>query len=116
MIDLYTFATPNGRKISILLEETGLPYRVHVVDIRSGAQHAPEYLAINPNGKIPAIVDSDGGVTLAESGAVLLYLADKTGRFWPTEPRARWEVVQWLMFQMSAIGPMFGQVGHFIRF
>jgi GST-like protein len=120
MIDLYTFTTPNGRKASIALEELGLPYKVHVVDIMKGDQFKPEYLAINPNNKIPAIVDHEGPggkpLTVFESGAILLYLAEKTGKLLPADPRGRSEAVQWLMFQMSAVGPMLGQLGHFKRF
>ncbi|MBW4699414.1 MAG: glutathione S-transferase family protein [Aphanocapsa lilacina HA4352-LM1] len=116
MIDLYTFTTPNGRKVSVMLEEVGLPYTVHVVDISSGDQHREEYLAINPNGKIPAIVDHDTGLTLFESGAILIYLADKTGQLLPSEPAARYAALQWLMWQMGGVGPMFGQLNHFKRF
>ena len=119
MIDLYTFTTPNGRKVSVALEELGLPYRVHRIDITRGDQHAPEYLAINPNGKIPAIVDDEGpGGRLAvfESGAILLYLAEKTGQLLPSGAAARWEATEWLFFQMAGVGPMFGQLNHFARF
>lgn len=120
MIDLYTWGTPNGRKASIMLEEVGLPYRVHAIDIMKGEQHRPDYLAINPNGKIPAIVDPDGPAgkpfTLFESGAILVYLADKTGLLLPDEPCGRYTALQWLMFQMGGIGPMFGQAHHFRRF
>jgi GST-like protein len=121
MIDLYTFTTPNGRKASIALEEVGLPYRVHVVDISKGEQLAPAYLAINPNNKIPAIVDpqpADGGApfTLFESGAILLYLAEKTGKLLPRDARGRAEVTQWVMWQMGGLGPMFGQMNHFRRY
>jgi GST-like protein len=119
LIDLYTWTTPNGRKVSIMLEETGLPYRVHPVNINAGEQHTPEFGAINPNRRIPAIVDQDGPqgepFKLFESGAILLYLSWKTGRFMPTEARERFEVIQWLMFQMGGVGPMFGQVHHFVR-
>ena len=119
MIDLYTWSTSNGRKASIMLEELGADYTVHPIHIGKGDQFAPEYLAINPNGKIPAIVDSDGpgGAPIAvfESGAILIYLAEKSGRLLPAEPVARMEVIQWLMFQMGGIGPMFGQVHHFLR-
>ena len=119
MIDLYTWSTSNGRKASIMLEELGADYTVHPIHIGKGDQFTPEYLAINPNGKIPAIVDSDGPggapITVFESGAILIYLAEKHGRFLPTEPVARMEVIQWLMFQMGGIGPMFGQVHHFLR-
>ena len=119
MIDLYTWSTPNGRKISIMLEECGLPYRVHPVNIGKGEQFTPEFLAINPNNRIPAIVDPDGpdgkALPLFESGAILIYLAEKTGRFMPRAPRARYIALQWLMFQMGNVGPMFGQAHHFIR-
>jgi GST-like protein len=119
VIDLYTWTTPNGRKVSIMLEETGLPYRVHPIDIGKGEQHTPEFLAINPNNRIPAIVDAEGPdgcpFTLFESGAILLYLAWKSGRFLPRNPNDQFECIQWLMFQMGGIGPMFGQVHHFLR-
>ena len=119
MIDLYTWGTPNGRKASIMLEEMGLPYRLHSVDIGKGEQRKPEYLALNPNGKIPTIVDEDGPggapITVFESGAILIYLADKTGKLLSTEPRARLLALQWLMFQMGGVGPMFGQAHHFLR-
>jgi len=119
MIDLYTWGTPNGRKVSIMLEECALPYRVHAVDIGKGQQSLPGFVAINPNSKIPAIVDSDGpGGTpfnLFESGAILLYLAKKTGRFFPRDERRQFEALQWLMFQMGGVGPMFGQAHHFLR-
>jgi GST-like protein len=117
MIDLYSWATPNGHKAHIMLEETGLPYRLHKVDIGKGEQFRPEYLAINPNNKIPAIVDQDGPggkpITLFESGAILIYLAEKTGKFLPADKRRRYDVLQWLMFQMGSIGPMYGQAWHF---
>jgi GST-like protein len=118
MIDLHYAPTPNGWKISIMLEELGLPYNVIPVDIRAGEQFRPEFLAISPNNRIPAIVDhtpSDGGgpFSVFETGAILIYLADKTGRFLPTETRARSNVLQWLMWQMSGLGPMLGQHGHF---
>ena len=120
MIDLYTWSTPNGRKVSIMLEETGLPYAVHPVDIGKGDQFKPEFVAINPNSKIPAIVDPDGPgggpFALFESGAILIYLAEKTGRFLPPAPRSRYQVLQWLMFQMSGVGPFFGQAHHFLRY
>ena len=120
MIDLYTWSTPNGRKVSIMLEETGLPYRVHAVDITKGEQHKTEFLAINPNAKIPAIVDPTGPdgqpITLFESGAILIYLAEKTGKFLPADPRTRYLTLQWLMFQMGGVGPMFGQAHHFLKF
>ncbi len=119
MIDLYTWSTPNGRKVSIMLEEVGLPYRVHPINIGQGEQFTPEFLAINPNNRIPAIVDEDGpeGVPfkLFESGAILLYLAWKTGKFLPRNVTAQFESIQWLMFQMGGVGPMFGQAHHFLR-
>ena len=119
MIDLYTWATPNGRKISIMLEEVGLAYNTHEINIGKGEQHTPEFLAVSPNAKIPGIVDSDGPggkpYTMFESGAILIYLAEKTGRFFPTDALARNDVLQWLMFQMGGVGPMFGQNHHFRR-
>ena len=119
MIDLYTWKTSNGRKATIMLEECGLDYELHPIDIGAGDQFTAEYLAVNPNGKIPAIVDSDGPggapYTVIESGAILMYLAEKTGLFMPREMAARYEVVQWLMFQMGNVGPIFGQVHHFLR-
>lgn len=119
MIDLYTWGTPNGRKVSIMLEECALPYRSHPVDIGKGQQHDPAFVAINPNSKIPAIVDAEGPggkpFTLFESGAILLYLAKKTGRFLPLDERRQFETLQWLMFQMGGVGPMFGQAHHFLR-
>ncbi|MFO1361178.1 MAG: glutathione S-transferase N-terminal domain-containing protein [Burkholderiales bacterium] len=120
MIDLYTWPTPNGHKIHIMLEETGLPYRVHAIDIQAGDQFKPEFLALSPNNKIPAIVDQDGpgGKPLAmfESGAILFYLASRTGRFLPEDIRLRWSVMQWVMFQMGHIGPMLGQAHHFLSY
>jgi GST-like protein len=120
MIDLYTWATPNGRKVSIMLEELGLPYRVHPIDISKDDQFKPDFVAINPNSKIPAIVDSDGPdgkpITVFESGAILIWLAEKTGKLMPRDPRGRSEALQWLMFQMGGVGPMFGQAHHFRRF
>ena len=119
MIDFYTWTTPNGRKVSIMLEECGLPYRVHKVDIGKGEQFRPEFLAINPNNRIPAIVDADGPdgkpLALFESGAILVYLAGKTGRFLPVDVRGKYVALQWLMFQMGGVGPMFGQAHHFLR-
>jgi GST-like protein len=119
MIDFYTWSTPNGRKVSIMLEECGLPYRAHAVNIGRNEQFRPEFVAINPNSKIPAIVDADGPdgepIAVMESGAILIYLAGKTGKFLPQAARARSEVLQWLMFQMAGVGPMFGQVHHFLR-
>jgi GST-like protein len=117
MIEVYSWATPNGHKVHIMLEECGLPYRVHAVDIGTGAQFAPEFLAISPNNKIPAIVDPDGPdgrpISLFESGAILLYLAGKTGRFLPDDVRGRYAALEWLMFQMGGVGPMLGQAHHF---
>ncbi len=113
MIDLYTFTTPNGRKASVMLEEVELPYNVHIIDIRKDDQFTPEYVAINPNSKIPAIVDKDTDITVFESGAILIYLADKAGKLLPTEQKARYQVIEWLMLQMGSIGPMFGQFNHF---
>jgi GST-like protein len=117
MIDVYTWPTPNGHKVHILLEECGLPYAVHPVDIGAGEQFAPEFLAISPNNKIPAIVDSEGPdgepISLFESGAILVYLAAKAGRFLPIDTRAKYDVLQWLMFQMGGVGPMLGQAHHF---
>ena len=117
MIDLYSWTTPNGHKIHIMLEETGLPYRAHKIDIGNSQQFSPEYLKINPNNKIPAIVDQAGPegrpITVFESGAILIYLAEKAGKFLPSDPRRRYDVLQWLMFQMASIGPMYGQAWHF---
>ncbi|MBI4292978.1 MAG: glutathione S-transferase N-terminal domain-containing protein [Betaproteobacteria bacterium] len=117
MIDVYTWPTPNGHKVHIMLEETGLAYRVHPVSIDSGEQFRPEFLKISPNNKIPAIVDSDGPggepISMFESGAILIYLASKTGRLLPENLRDKWSTLQWLMFQMGSIGPMLGQAHHF---
>jgi GST-like protein len=115
MIDLHYAPTPNGWKISIMLEELGLPYKVIPVNIRAGEQFRPEFLAISPNNRIPAIVDRDNGRSLFESGAILMYLAEKTGKFWSKEPSAHWQTVEWLMWQMGGVGPMIGQVHHFLR-
>ncbi|SIO43673.1 GST-like protein [Rhodovulum sp. ES.010] len=119
-IQLYSFPTPNGVKASIMLEETGLAYDAHSVSILEDDQFAPEFLALNPNNKIPAIIDPDGPggepLPLFESGAILIYLAEKTGKLLPAEPRARYEVLQWLMFQMGGVGPFFGQMGFFVKF
>src|ERR671918_2552152 len=120
MIELYTWSTPNGRKVSIMLEECGLPYNVHKVNIGTNTeQFAPEYLKINPNGKIPSIVDPDGPggkpIAMMESGAILIYLAGKTGKFLPRAARGKYDALQWLMFQMGGVGPMFGQAHHFMR-
>jgi GSH-dependent disulfide-bond oxidoreductase len=113
VIDLYTWATPNGRKISIALEELALPYTVHAVDIGKGAQFEPSFLALSPNNRIPAIFDRDTGRRMMESGAILLYLADKTGRLQGAD---RWVTLEWLMLQMASVGPTLGQVHHFLRF
>jgi GST-like protein len=113
VIDLYTAATPNGFKVSIALEELGLPYTVHPIDLRRGGQFAPEFLAISPNNKIPALVDTDGSLSIFESGAILVYLAEKTGRLLATSGPARYAALQWLFFQMGGVGPMLGQVHHF---
>ncbi|WP_029056810.1 glutathione S-transferase N-terminal domain-containing protein [Stappia stellulata] len=116
MIDLYTWTTPNGRKVSIMLEECELPYTVFPVDILNSEQYRPNFLHISPNGKIPAIVDREAGVSLMESGAILLYLADKAGRFLPGEGPERLRVIEWLMWQMGGFGPMLGQAHHFLHF
>ena len=117
MIDLYTWPTPNGHKVHIMLEEVGLDYKVIPINIGKGDQFDPKFLKISPNNKMPAMVDPDGPdgkpISMFESGAMLIYLADKTGQFMPSEPRARYDVLQWLMFQMGGIGPMFGQTYHF---
>jgi len=117
MIDVYSWPTPNGHKVHIMLEECGLSYKVHAIDIGAGDQFKPDFLAISPNNKIPAIVDSDGPdgkpISLFESGAILLYLAGKTGRFLPADVRGRYVALQWLMFQMGGLGPMLGQAHHF---
>ena len=115
MIDLYTWTTPNGRKVSIMLEELDLPYRAIPVDINAREQFAPEFLKISPNNKIPAIVDHDAGFSLMESGAILMYLADKTGRLRGTG-KSGWQAIEWLMMQMGSVGPMLGQAHHFLRF
>ncbi|GAX39920.1 glutathione S-transferase domain protein [Tolypothrix sp. NIES-4075] len=116
MIDLYTFTTPNGRKASVMLEEVGLPYNVHKIDITKNEQFTPEYIAINPNSKIPAIVDQDTDIKVFESGAILIYLAEKSGKFLPIDQKGRFEVLEWLMWQMGGVGPMSGQLNHFKRF
>jgi GSH-dependent disulfide-bond oxidoreductase len=117
MIDLYYWPTPNGHKVTIFLEETGLEYRIIPINIRKGEQFAPEFLKISPNNRMPAIVDTDGPggkpFSLFESGAILLYLAEKIGKLMPSEARARYRVIEWLMFQMANVGPMLGQAGHF---
>jgi GST-like protein len=120
VIQLYSFPTPNGVKVSIMLEETGLPYEAHAVNIGKNETWGPEYLALNPNGKIPAIIDPNGPggqpLELFESGAILIYLAEKSGKFLPADPARRYQTIQWVMFQMAAIGPMFGQLGFFHKF
>lgn len=119
-LQLYSLPTPNGVKVSIMLEETGLAYDPHLVDFAKDDQHSPAFESLNPNGKIPAILDPDGPggkpLALFESGAILLYLAEKTGKFLPSDPAARWQAIQWVMFQMGGVGPMFGQVGFFVKF
>ena len=119
-LQLYSFPTPNGVKVSIMLEEIGLPYEAHAVNITKNESWTPEFLSLNPNGKIPAILDPNGPegkpIGLFESGAILLYLADKTGKLMPADPILRYETIQWVFFQMAAIGPMFGQVGFFHKF
>ncbi len=120
MIDLYTWGTPNGRKVSVMLEECSLGYRVHKVDIgKANDQNKPDFVKMNPNSKIPVLVDSEGPdgkpITIFESGAILIYLAGKTGKFLPASDRGKYETLQWLMFQMASVGPMFGQCHHFFR-
>jgi len=116
VIDLYTWTTPNGRKISIALEELGLPYTVHPIDINKGEQYQPDFLKISPNNRIPAIVDRDTGFSLMESGAILLYLGEKTGKLLPRAVEQRYRVTEWLMWQMGGPGPIFGQVHHFVKY
>jgi len=116
VIDLYTWTTPNGRKASIMLEEVGLPYTPHAVDISKDEQFKPEFLKISPNNRIPAIVDRDNGYHLMESGAILIYLADKTGKLLPKDADKRYRVIEWLMWQMGGPGPMLGQVHHFVKY
>ncbi len=116
MIDLYTWNTPNGRKVSIMLEETGLRYQVHPVNIGEGEQHRPVFLEISPNHKIPAIIDRENGMALMESGAILMYLAEKTGLLLPARGERYWRVIEWLMFQMGSVGPLLGQTHHFVKF
>ncbi len=119
-LQLYSLPTPNGVKVSIMLEETGLPYEAHLVSFETNDQMSPEFLSLNPNNKIPAIIDPDGPggkpLPLFESGAILLYLAEKTGQFLPKDAAERYQVIQWVMFQMGGVGPMFGQLGFFHRF
>ena len=116
MIDLYTWTTPNGRKASIMLEEVGLPYTAHPIDIGKDEQFQPDFLKISPNNRIPAIIDRDNGYHLMESGAILMYLAEKTGKLMPKEPEPRYRVTEWLMWQMGGIGPFLGQVHHFVKY
>ena len=120
ILQLYSTPTPNGVKVSIMLEEIGLPYEAHSINIGQNETWGPEYLSLNPNGKIPAIIDPNGPggkpLELFESGAILIYLAEKTGKLLPADPAARYEVIQWVMFQMAAVGPMFGQLGFFHKF
>ena len=116
MIDFYTWTTPNGRKVSIMLEECGLDYTTHAIDITNGEQRGEDFTAVSPNQKIPAIHDHDTGISLMESGAILMYLADKTGQFMPTDEKGRWACIEWLMWQMGGAGPMLGQVHHFVKF
>ena len=116
MIDFYTWTTPNGRKVSILLEELGVEYTAHAIDIGKDEQFAPDFLKISPNNKIPAIYDHEAGISVMESGAIMVYLAEKTGRFLPTDPKARADVMQWLMWQMGGFGPMLGQTHHFVKY
>lgn len=115
MIDLYTWTTPNGRKVSIMLEELGVPYTAHPIDISKGDQFDPDFLKIAPNNRIPAIVDHETGIQMMETGAIMLYLAEKHGRFLP-DGEARWQVIEWLMWQMGGLGPMLGQVHHFVKY
>ena len=116
MIDLYTWTTPNGRKVSIALEEMGLPYTVHPIDIGKDEQFAPDFLKISPNNRIPAIIDRDANYPLFESGAILMYLAEKTGKLMPKDLPSRYRVIEWLMWQMGGIGPMLGQAHHFLKY
>jgi GST-like protein len=116
VIDLYTWATPNGRKVSIALEELGLEYEVHPINIGEGEQFSAEFSAISPNQKIPAIVDRENGIRLMESGAILMYLAQKAGKLLPAEPEKYWETIQWLMWQKGGQGPMLGQALHYLKF
>ena len=120
VIQLYSFPTPNGVKVSIMLEETGLPYEPHLVTLSDADVKSPEFLSLNPNNKIPAIIDPNGPngerIAMMETGAILMYLAEKTGLFLPKDPDKRWETLQWLFFQVAHVGPMFGQFGHFYKF
>ena len=116
MIDLYTWNTPNGRKVSIMLEEIELPYETHAINIAQDEQFTPEFLAISPNNKIPAIVDRDNGRSMMESGAILMYLAEKAGQLLPSDEDGKWRVMEWLMMQMGSVGPMLGQTHHFVKY
>jgi len=116
VIDFYTWFTPNGRKVSLMLEECGLDYTTHPINIGKDDQFTADFLKISPNNKIPAIVDRDNGKSLMESDAILMYLADKTGKFWPQDPETKWSTVEWLMFQMGGVGPMFGQCHHYTKY
>ena len=116
MIDLYTWTTPNGRKVSIMLEELGVKYTAHAIDISKDEQFDPEFLKIAPNNRIPAIVDHDTGIQMMETGAIMLYLAEKYDRFLPKGEEDRWAAIEWLMWQMGGIGPMLGQVHHFVKY
>jgi GSH-dependent disulfide-bond oxidoreductase len=116
VIDLYTWTTPNGRKASIALEELGIPYQAHPIDISKDEQFAPDFLKISPNNRIPAIVDRDSDFSLMESGAILIYLAEKAGKLLPSDPQKRFRVIEWLMWQMGGPGPMLGQVHHFVKY
>lgn len=120
ILQLYSMATPNGQKVGIMLEETGIPYEAHLVDIIEDHQFDEDYLKLNPNNKVPAIIDPNGPggkpIAMMESGAILMYLAEKSGRLLPENPARRWETIQWLFFQMAHVGPMFGQFGHFYKF
>jgi GSH-dependent disulfide-bond oxidoreductase len=116
VIDLYTWTTPNGRKASIALEELAIPYEAHAIDISKDEQFAPDFLKISPNNRIPAIVDRDNNFSLMESGAILIYLAEKAGKLLPKDPQKRFRVIEWLMWQMGGPGPMLGQVHHFVKY
>jgi len=116
MIDLYTWTTPNGRKASIMLEEVGLEYTAHQINIGEGDQFKPDFLKIAPNNRIPAIVDNDTGISMMETGAILIYLAEKTGKFMPKDEKARYACIEWLMWQMGGLGPMLGQAHHFLKY
>lgn len=115
MIDLYTWSTPNGRKVSILLEELGVDYTAHTINISKDEQFAPDFLKIAPNNRIPAIVDHETGISMMETGAIMIYLAEKYGKFLSTDPKTKWATIEWLMWQMGGLGPMLGQIHHFVR-